>query len=521
MIGILTVYLIKSKSVQKSGSSFKDVILNSGISSEYYSSGVSWSDYDRDGYLDLYLNGKLYRNLGNGQFSDVTDQAKLKKTPLHAAGVFADYNNDGCPDLYVSNSSDQKTINTPGLADLFFLNNCDGTFTDITKKAGINDAYNSQGVAWGDFNNDGFLDLYVANFGTLVNSSYKYEPNILYKNNGDGTFTNITQKAGVTGETRCPNLIMKLPTVESIDGKQYKPSYQPIWFDYNNDGLLDLFVATDSLVSPLYRNNGNDTFTDVTYEAGLCRYGTGMGVTVGDYDNDGNLDLYVTNTGNNYLWRNNGDGTFSEVAYKANVADIGQGWGTHFFDYDNDGDLDLYVANGAIDRDKWKTDAEIKRRSTDIFYENIGNGKFIPVTREVGIYDQTIKRGAAFGDFNNDGFIDIYVVTFSYTGKVMHHLYQNQGNKNHWITIQLVGTKSNRDGVGAKVKVTAGGKSQIQQVISGSSFLSQNSLWLTFGLGRSKNINTIEISWPSGIKQTLTNIKADQKIVVSEKISNL
>ncbi len=496
---------------------------DAGIYKQPSTSGVAWSDYNNDGYLDLYIasgHDQLYKNNGNGTFTDVTKRAGLNVPDATTGVVFGDYDNDGCEDIYVSTNASGNVTQKSLIYDRLYHNNCDGTFTDITTVSGLKNNYHAKGVAWADYDNDGYLDLYIVNIGEeLKNGNFKIEPNFLYRNNHNGTFSDVTGKSGIDGIAKC-NKIDDFSEKITLHRIGKKLSFQPVWFDFNNDGYIDLFITTDAGVSPLYKNNGDGTFTDVTQKAGLCRYGTGMGVTVGDYDNDGNLDLYVTNYNANFLWHNNGNGTFTEVAKEAGVADTAVGWGTHFFDYDNDGDLDLYVVNGATDLKLIAGEASKKLNSLDVLYENLGNGKFITVSQKVGIQDDEVKYAAAFGDYNNDGFTDIFVVTGAYPDhfdKPLNRLYQNQGNKNHWITIQLVGTKSNRDGVGAKVKVTAGGKSQIQQVISGSSYLSQNSLWLTFGLGSSKIVDTIEINWPSGIKQILHNIKAKQKIVITEE----
>ena len=334
------------------------------------------------------------------------------------------------------------------------------------------------GAAWADYDNDGDLDLYIINFERR---------NILYRNNGDGTFTDVTEEAGV-----------------GHNGM----SLQPIWFDYNDDGLLDLFVATDFGISPLYRNNGDGTFTDVTEEAGLLKYGEGMGVDVGDFDNDGDLDIYVTNYDENYLWRNNGDGTFTDVAEELGVDDDNTGMGVHFFDFDNDGDLDLYITNGFMGESAKKS-----FKQKNVFYVNNGDGTFTELTEKAGLVNEAVGRGAAFGDYDNDGDVDIYVINVDSPSI----LYRNEvGNRSNWLIIRTVGTISNRDGIGAKVKVIAGNLIQIQTVISGSSYLCQNSLQLEFGLADHTMVDEIEIIWPSGIVQRLHDISANQIITIKE-----
>jgi len=518
ILGVVILYTVFSKAPIQPA--FLDVLDNSGIKREEPLTGAAWADYDSDGFLDLLLGGKttkLYHNNGNGTFTDATKKSGILFGPTKA-GVFGDYDNDGCPDLYLT---------AFGLrTDSLYRNNCNGAFTDVTKKSGIKkELYNGFGAAWADFDNDGYLDLYVTSYGIakvsdtneLLLIGHTNEPNVLYHNNRDGTFTDVTDKAGVSGMTTCSAFALKLVKGTLPKGWPYKESYQPIWFDYNNDGEIDLFIATDAGISPLYQNNGNGTFTEVTKEAGLCRGGTGMGVTVGDYDTDGNMDIYITNVGANYLWHNNGDGTFSEMGAEAGVADpLTIGWGTGFFDYNNDGFLDLYSVNGTVSRRAGISNPEIGKVMLDKLYKNNGVGTFREVAASEGIIGDYSKEAAAFGDYDNDGFTDVVVLTSYFTGDSRSHLYKNQGNKNHWITIQLIGTKSNRDSIGARITLTANGKTQIREVVSGSSYISQNSLWQTFGLGKTNKVDEIEIRWPSGIKKVLRNIKTNQKLIITE-----
>lgn len=497
--------------------SFENVIAKSGIKKRGGSIGVSWSDYDRDGQLDLFISGgedgnRLFHQ-NKGIFTDVTAKSGIAIKRSSFAGVFGDYDNDGCPDLYIVNHASQPTS---GDSDILYHNNCNGTFTNVSSKSGIRDIYHGRGAAWADYNGDGYLDLYVANHGILQNETYYSEPNILYLNNGNGTFTDITLESKVSGVAQCNELYDKSADKLKIINGPYKESFQPIWFDYNNDGRADLFVATDGGVSPLYRNNGDRTFTDVTLEAGLCRIGSGMGVTVGDFNNDGYMDLYLTNTGENFLWKNNGDGTFTNVAQDLNLADsFSIGWGAGFLDYDNDGNLDLYVVNGQVNGGvKWNP--EIGRTRVDRLYRNNGSGQFEDVTAQEGIYIDEPKEAAAFADYNSDGFTDIMVTGGWTSPNSKNRLYLNRGNSNHWLTIKLRGTKSNRDAVGARITLKAGLKSQIREVVSGSSFVSQNSLWQTFGLGESSKIDSLEIKWPSGHTQKLTNVSVNQTLSLVE-----
>lgn len=509
---ILVLAILNSAKNTPLKPAFLDVLDDAGIKRETHLTGAAWADYNNDGFLDLLLTGdrvRLYRNNGNGTFMDIAQKSGIVSMPT-TNGVFGDFDNDGCKDLFLVGFVQPNRL---------YRNNCNGTFNDVTNKAGIKSAsYHGYGAAWGDYDNDGYLDIYVADYGyNKPNDIYVSEPNILYRNNRDGTFSDVTEKAGVSGATNCADFARKrLPGAPQ--GWPYKESYQPIWFDYNNDGKIDLFIATDAGISPLYRNNGDGTFTEVTKEAGLCRQGHGMGVTVGDYDNDGNLDIYVTNTGVNFLWHNNGDGTFSEVGAELGVADPRTlGWGAGFFDYNNDGNLDLYAVNGWVPvPPRGYIDPEIGKLKVDKLYKNNGDGTFVQVASDEGIYGDYSKEAAAFGDYDNDGFTDVFVATSYYISDIRHHLYKNQGNKNHWITIALIGTKSNRDSIGARITLTVNGKKQMREIIAGSSFIAENSLWQTFGLGKTNKVDEIAIRWPSGMKKILKNVEVNQKLIIAE-----
>jgi len=494
---------------------FTNVVASSGVTNEIHSTGAAWADYDNDSDLDLFVGGrnvKLYQN-NKGKFTDVTKQAGLDSPHgTTFAGVFGDYDNDGCLDLFLSNEPARG-----GNLSTLYHSNCNGTFTDVTQASKIIDTYHGRGAAWADYDNDGFLDLYVVNQGEYKGPrDYRFEPNILFHNNRDGTFADVTEKSGADGfiGKQCPNININY-TIK-VTGKGVKASLQPIWFDYNLDGKIDLFVATDSGISPLYRNNGDGTFTNVTFEAGMCKLGTGMGVTAGDYDNDQDLDIYITNVGVNYLWSNNGDGTFTEKSEPSRSLDPASlGWGAAFIDYDNDGLLDIYVVNGRV-QPGTNDSPDVGNVRIDKLYRNLGNGVFSDVATAEGIIGDDPKEGAAIGDYDNNGFEDIFVVSGYSEITALERLYKNKKNSNHWLTIKLVGTKSNKDAVGALVTLKAGPLTQIRQIISGSSYLSQNSLWPTFGLGTNSMIDEVKIKWPSGTEQTLKNIKADQKITITE-----
>lgn len=506
--------------------SFSNEILKSKLDPRPAHGGVSWADYNSDGLLDLLYptpdGAKLYRNKGNETFEDFTQKSGLAGITGIFAGLFGDYDNDGCPDLYLSrNGFESKfpSLDSVGLPDLLYKNNCDGTFSNRTEEAGIADLYHGEGASWVDYNNDGFLDIYVVNIGRWQNmDNWAQEPNLLYKNNGDGTFSEVSKYVGISGYAVCPNFDAlnidqnKLP----IRGR-WKISFQPVWFDYNNDNRPDLFIATDAGISPLYVNLGNGQFRDTTEESGLCKDGSGMGATVGDFNNDGYLDLYVTNNGQNYLWENNNGQTFNEISKESGVSYQGTlGWGTGFLDYDNDGYLDLYTVSGALTQEDVSYRGE---KLLDKLFKNVGNSKFSDVSLEEGIKGAYPKLSGAVGDYNNDGFVDIVVIPNSKVpsfAKFGSKLYQNRPGGNNWLTVQLRGTISNRDGVGARITLKSGPSTQYREVNAGSSYLSQNSLWQTFGIGKNTSIDELTVSWPSGINQNLGRVKINQKILITE-----
>lgn len=495
---------------------FANRLRDAGITSRQ-GAGAAWADYDNDGDLDLlYLTSAaepgLYRNNGNGTFTNVASEAGLTGLRTAMSAVFGDYDNNGCEDLYVVRSGRSEALTDPGDNDLLFRNNCNGTFTDVTAEAGIREESHGRGVAWADYDNDGDLDIYVANHGVVLSErEFTVESNLLWRNNGDGTFTEVSAEAGVFGQSTCDET-----RYTSSRNQSWKESYQPVWLDYNNDGLPDLFVATDSNVSPLYRNNGDSTFTDVTAEAGMCRFGTGMGVAVGDYDNDLDLDFYATNVGFNYLWKNNGDGTFAEVAQTMGGADHALGWGAGFFDYDNDGDLDLYVVNGSVSIPT----LEVITTKEDKFYRNEGGGHFRQIAREAGVAGGEAKQTGAFADYDGDGFVDVFVGRSHYIDVDMagaaNRLYRTEPNGNNWLGFRLKGTTSNRSAIGARIYVTAGGQTQMSEIASGGSYLAGNALWPVFGLGRARSAEKVEIRWPSGTVQTLTGVPAGKYLSVTE-----
>lgn len=510
LFGMLAYLVIEGR---KDPIAFVNVSKELGIKTERIN-GVAWLDYDNDGDVDFF-GTRLYRNDGD-IFVDVTQEAGLEEIAYGSGIAGADYNNDGCVDLYVAHSPQN---------DILFKNNCNGTFSNVTWSAGIQNWGESTGVAWADYDNDGFVDVYIAkttesDFRGYL-SQQREVPNVLYRNNGDGTFTNMTTSAGVEGLTTCRPELPEDGILNELINTGFHISFQPSWVDVDDDGLLDLFVASDTLVSPLYKNNGDGTFVDVTQESGLCRIGTGMGVAVGDYDRDLDLDIYVANTGENYLWENIG-GNFVEVAKTVGLAETGIAWGMAFFDADNDADLDLYLANGRLANVMGynEVEGELKETDTDVFFENT-RGFFDAVDNsdQFGVVDQ-VSSSVAVADYNNDGFDDVFVNNFvEGTVDAKHIVWRNKGNANNWIQIVLEGVESNRSAIGARVYVTSGRTVQMREIKSGSSFLSQNSLWQTFGIGKRTSVEEVRITWPSGIEQVITNPTINEKLVVREQAS--
>ncbi len=493
--------------------------------------GVSWYDYDSDGFLDLFLAGgrnsdRLFHNNKDGTFTDVTNQVGLADSKNTSVGIFADFDNDGCPDLFLAKG---KYSNREDL-DKLYSGSCATTFTfiDVSQKLNIRLGH-SQGAAWADYDNDGYLDLYVAKTDQIRSEKdFDRIPNVLYHNNHDGTFTSVTDALGIDGVNHCPVVKYGVGNTRILSSEAlpaWKPSFQPIWFDYNNDGLPDLFVTNDGGVSQLYQNKGGGKFFNTTSQAGLCVLGSGMGVDAGDYDNDGFMDLYVTNVGYNYLWHNNGDGTFVDEALPANVADYNQvGWGVNFIDLDNDGYLDLYVVNGSILEGSIDRSVNDKRKkitsNRDHIFINTHRHTFEDVFENAISHNEHAKLSISSADYNNDGLVDFFLTEERglMTGvNPRNYLYENRTNNNNWITIHLIGTVSNRDAIGAKIILTTNTiPNQTREVRAGGSFLSQNSLWQNFGIESNLEISKLEINWPSGKKQLLVNVKPNQILTITE-----
>jgi hypothetical protein len=500
---------------------------------ESMAGGVLLLDYDQDGWLDIYFTNApsvdmarrgqkaksaLYHNNHDGTFTDVTDKAGVGYPCSAMGGAVADYNNDGWPDMLI----------TCAEGVVLYRNNGDGTFSDVTKQAHLTDPRWSTGAAFGDYDGDGFVDLMVSRyvefdlknlpeFGSGHNCRFRGIPvqcgprgmkglgNSLYHNNGDGTFTDVSKTAGV-------------------DGSKYN-GLGVIWSDFNDDGLPDLFIADDSTPNYLYRNDGNGHFTDVSFMSGTAVSGdggemAGMGVATCDYNHTGRVSIHVTNfeDQNNSLFRNDGNMSFTDVSF---VSGIGPptvpflGWGTGCVDFDNDGWPDLFVVNGHVYPQVDHLEAGAKYRERKLVFLNQHDGTFRDVSNLAGapLAIPQPSRGAAFGDLDNDGRIDVVVENIDGKPMVLH----NEGNNhNHWITLQLIGTRSNRAAIGAKVKAVAGTLVLVDEVHSGGSYLSQNDLRIHFGLGDSSHVDRVEIRWLGGKTEVVQNLSADRFYVVRE-----
>ena len=533
---------------------FKDVSKSSGLASwrhvmgtpqkkyilETDGSGVGLIDYDNDGWLDIYLvngstydalDGKttpphaaLFHNNHDGTFTDVAEQAGVTNDRWGFGVAIADYDNDGWPDIFVANYGKNR----------LYHNNHDGTFTDVGEKAGITLGNWSDGVAWGDYDGDGKLDLFVTGYlhydahnqpsfgdpavpdafcqlrGMAVMCGprgLKGEPDHLFHNNGDGTFTDVSVKAGV-----------------SDPGGYY--GFTAIFADMENNGRQDLLVANDSTPNYLYHNKGDGTFEDDSYISGFAvnkdgREIASMGLAVGDYRNNGLLDILVTDFSDDYkvLYRNDGDLNFSDVSDEVGIASLPipfLGWGAGLFDYDNDGWKDIFMLNGhvypQVDQHDWGT----SYAQRTLLYRNLQGQKFeyIPPVKGSGLAVVTPGRGAAFGDLFNDGKIDAVISPVDGPAVLLRNV---NPDHHHWVELKLVGgAKSPRDAVGATVYLTANGMRQREDILSGGSFISSNDQRAHFGLGDAKDAGTAEIHWPSGAQETVKIPAVDRIYTITE-----
>jgi enediyne biosynthesis protein E4 len=512
---------------EKAGISF---VHASGASADKYmfetfGSGVAWIDYDEDGYPDLYfVNGApgtanaLYHNNKNGTFSDVTRQAGVAadadKTSYKTGVAVGDYDNDGDLDLYV-------TAYGP---NILFRNNGDGTFADATAQAGVAGPATewSTSTAFLDFDRDGDLDLYVVNYLDFSTSDNPYcglrkeghrmycHPTLfdgmadrLYRNDGNGTFTDVSKAAGIANPA----------------GKGLGIAV----CDYDRDGDADIYIANDSVRNFLYSNNGDGTFRDVAYAAGVGydingKPQAGMGVDCADIDGNGYPDLFVTNFSEelNSLYQNRGDGIFDDESAQPGLKTgfLALGFGTKMFDADNDGDLDIHVTNGHVIDNVALYQPTLSYAQRDLFYENAG-GRFRDITAQAGpgLQAERVGRGLAVADFDNDGRLDVAI---SSVGRKPALLKNQAAAGRNWLMIRARGTKSNRYGLGATVRIQTADGVQVREVNNAASYLTSNDVRLHVGLGAAKVAQRIDVLWPSGTKQTLTDVAANQILVIDE-----
>jgi tetratricopeptide (TPR) repeat protein len=482
---------------------FKDVAHEAGVAKVDQGRGSGWADFDLDGDLDLFTVGvhsgtALFRNNGDGTFTEVSEEAGVSDHRGGWASLFADYDNDGDPDLYITRDAwDGKDSNT------MYRNNGDGTFSDVTKAAGVADKEKSSFTAsFGDYDNDGYLDLLVASGLKDGNS-----PNSLFHNNGDGTFTDVAIEAG---------LVHRGPTIGCAFG------------DYDDDGNLDIHVVHVNGSNLLYKNNGDGTFNEVTESANArLPIQRGFVTFFFDYDNDGDLDLFTSSMCNltEYLTsrisgkaqtkthlallRNNGEGTFTDITNQAGLYLSFGSMGANYGDYDYDGNLDIYLSNGG---------PPVGRLEPNALFRNNGDGTFTEITEAAGVGNLGKGHGVTFADYDNDGDLDIYSSIGGHypADRTPNSLYQNPGTGNNFLMVRTIGTRSNRDGIGAKVKVTSGSLTLLRVVNGGSGFGSTNSLELEFGLGKRKKVDQVEIRWPSGLVETYENLEPNQLLIVTE-----
>ena len=500
---------------------------------ETLGAGGAFLDYDNDGHLDLYLVNSaalsaLFRNNGDGTFRDVTASAKVNNQGSYGHGVACgDVDNDGYVDIYVTNFG----------ANRLYHNNGDRTFTDVTAQAGVGDSRWSSSATFFDYDSDGYLDLYVVNYvnyrldgsapiclaqavdlsafnatervrGYCHPKHFEGTPDRLYRNNGDGTFTDTTDAANI----RDPG------------GMFLGKGLGVVAADFDADGNPDIYVANDDTPNYLFYNKGDGTFAEIAILTG-CAYSAdgvaqaGMGVDAGDYNSDGFLDLFVTNFSyeTNTLYRNNGDGTFTDVSYKARLGEesyLFLGFGTGFFDPDNNGYLDIFVANGHIFPNVERTTDVLSYKQPNQFFRNQGDGTFT----EIGFEGQhAVSRGTLFGDYDNDGDTDLLVTQLNDKVTLLRN---DNHTSNNYLRLKLIGTRSNRDSIGARVTLTLGTKSETREVHRGYSYLSSNDPRLLFGLGERTVVDKLQIRWQSGVVQTLENLTVNQEFVVTEPLSD-
>lgn len=508
----------------------------SSLLPEDMGSGAGFADIDNDGDIDLYIvnipgpftqNGKthkgnanaLYLNNGDGTFTDITRAAGVGHQGFGMGCVFADYDGDADLDLYLTNYGE----------NVLYRNNGNATFTDVTDAAGVGCELWSTGAAFADVDGDTDLDLYVCNYvtydleeleqmkeeslqsGKPVPSAlnpHVFEPqdNVFYRNDGDGTFTDATAEVGI-----------------AAGGGR---SMQAVFSDFDNDNDLDLYVANDTTTNHIYRNDGSGNFTDVSTASWAADFRGSMGLTAGDYDADGDIDLFMSHwvDEENALYRNlfaedgaTGQIRFVDESYTSLLAEesIKQiGWGTALFDYDNDGDLDIFVTNGSTFQELNRPEVLIPQ--ADMLFRNNGDETFTNVSQEAGIAALPLRvgRGAAFGDYDNDGDVDIFIVN----NHAPPTLLRNEGgNRSNWVYVKLVGTGANRDAIGAKIQVKTADQTQVREIYAGESYMSANSFVAKFGVGDATQIETLQVTWQNGETQKLHNVPANQRIRITQE----
>ena len=493
--------------------------------------GSAFFDYDQDGDLDLYiLNGSrvvgfpdqehprntFYKN-EQGKFVDATDEANLGDAGWGMGCAVGDYDNDGDLDIYITNYG----------RNVLYANQGDGTFADVTEYAQVGDERFGTGCAFLDYDGDGYLDLYVANYvdfehflQTTPNKSYMWKGlrvhfgprgmkgggDILYRNQGDGTFADVTVEAQVVDQD-------KLYGMGVVGG------------DYDRDGDVDIYVANDTGANFLYQNQGDGTFADIGWMIGAAYGESGeaqgcMGIAYGDYDNDLYQDILVTNfwEQTNTLYHNDRGTFFSDLSFDAGVGKESfqfLAWGTEFFDYDNDGDKDLFVANGHLFPQLDRANLGTSYAQTNQLFENLGDGTFAEVSQlsGEGLKIKKVSRGASFGDYDDDGDLDIFVLNLNDRPTLLRN---DGGNKNNWLMVKTIGTASNRDGIGARIEVRSGELTQSAEIRSGASYLSHNDLRVHFGLGQRETIDSLVVRWPSGLEERFENLSANRLVVLQE-----
>jgi tetratricopeptide (TPR) repeat protein len=532
---------------------FTDVTAQSGIAFRHFSgkrssqlpedmgSGAAWGDYDNDGWVDLIVanevgplslseeerrtsgaRARLYHN-DHGTFTDATDKSGIDFHGWGMAVAWGDYDNDGNVDVVL----------TAYGHNVLYHNNGNGTFTDVSSASRVGKPVGFwTGASWGDYNRDGFIDLYVTGYvkysrtenrkgqtrydienpASINPASFPPERNLLFRNNGDGTFSEVAAEAGVTD-----------PRGRGLSAA---------WADFDGDGWLDLYVANDQSDNAFFRNLGNGKFTDLSHSARVADYRSAMGIAVGDWDNDGAQDLFLTHwlAQENALYTNQhsqskmrrtgGDATKLTFMDEADRYGLGQssldfvGWATSFIDYDNDGKIDLFIVNGSTLQEKEDSTRLVPMRD-QLFWNQGRRAGFFDVSPVAGAVfgQQYVGRGAAFADYDNDGDEDVFVVNHNGPGILLRN---DGGNRNHWLQVEVRGSKSNRQGIGAVVRVVVGDTTQTREIGAQASYLSQNSLVETFGLGTASKADSVEVRWPTGARVVRTGVAANQRILVSD-----